>query len=100
MVRESAVLGRHDPPLSVECSWDDRRATVVVRGEVDFATAGILARQLDEVGQTQSGAILGTPSYMAPEQAAGKSKELGPAWDIYALGVIARAGRSSRRGAR
>ena len=47
--RESAVLGRHDPPLSVECSWDDRRATVVVRGEVDFATVGILAKELDEV---------------------------------------------------
>src|ERR1700750_29565 len=44
-----AVLGRHDPPLSVECHWEDRRATVVVRGEVDFATAGILARPLDEV---------------------------------------------------
>ena len=41
------MLGRHDPPLSVECRWEDRRATVVVRGEVDFATAGILARQLD-----------------------------------------------------
>ena len=47
------MLGRHDPPLSVECRWEDRRATVVVRGEVDFATAGILARQLDEVADQQ-----------------------------------------------
>ena len=46
--RESAVLGRHDPPLSVECSWDDRRATVVVRGEVDFATVGILAKTSED----------------------------------------------------
>ena len=47
------MLGRHDPPLSVECRWEDRRATVVVRGEVDFATAGILAQQLDEVAGQQ-----------------------------------------------
>jgi WD40 repeat protein len=39
-------------------------------------------------GLTQSGSIMGTPSYMAPEQAGGKSKELGPACDVYALGAV------------
>ena len=37
---------------------------------------------------TQHGLILGTPSYMAPEQVDGKGRALGPAVDIYALGAI------------
>jgi serine/threonine-protein kinase len=47
-----------------------------------------LVRQADESGHTQMGAIVGTPNYMAPEQAAGHNKMIGPAVDVYALGSM------------
>ena len=51
----------------------------------DFGLAKLLGNDSD---RTQSGQVIGTPSYMAPEQAEGHSKNVGPAVDLYALGAI------------
>jgi hypothetical protein len=48
-----------------------------------------LAKRLDEdQGHTRTGEIIGTPEFMAPEQAAGRVHEIGPCTDIYALGAM------------
>jgi WD40 repeat protein len=50
----------------------------------DFGLAKLIQR---DSGQTRTGTVIGTPSYMAPEQA-NASKNQGPACDIYSLGAI------------
>jgi tetratricopeptide (TPR) repeat protein len=53
-----------------------------------IADFGLAKRLGGDSGLTQTGAVLGTPSYMAPEQARGQVHTIGPAADVYALGAI------------
>jgi formylglycine-generating enzyme required for sulfatase activity/serine/threonine protein kinase len=69
---------------------DLKPANVLLRGDEPVLLDLGLARSLADEGQslTRTGQPVGTPAYMAPEQLAGVSKRLGPATDVYALGVI------------
>jgi serine/threonine protein kinase len=57
-------------------------------GTPKIADFGLAKRSDSDVVHTQTGAILGSPSYMSPEQAAGTLDKIGPSTDVYALGVI------------
>jgi eukaryotic-like serine/threonine-protein kinase len=54
----------------------------------DFGLAKLVDAEPGAAGATQSGVIIGSPSYMAPEQAGGHAGAVGPGADIYSLGVI------------
>src|SRR5262249_55284606 len=60
---------------------------VAADGTLKITDFGLAKLQGHSV-HTQSGCILGTPSYMAPEQAEGKIDRVGPLSDVYALGAI------------
>jgi WD40 repeat protein/tRNA A-37 threonylcarbamoyl transferase component Bud32 len=53
-----------------------------------IADFGLAKRLSVESGETREGDVIGTPAYMAPEQAGGKGDTIGPATDVYSLGVI------------
>jgi WD40 repeat protein len=76
---EAGVVHRDLKPANVLLAAD---------GTPKVTDFGLAKRLGDAAGQTASGAIVGTPSYMAPEQAAGRSKEVGALADVYALGAV------------
>src|SRR5690348_11001223 len=55
-------------------------------GEPKVADFGLA--KVGDTGLTASGAVMGTPAYMAPEQARGDTRHVGPATDVWALGAV------------
>jgi tetratricopeptide (TPR) repeat protein len=60
----------------------------LARGEPKIADFGLAKQMEGSDVHTQSGTLLGTPSYMAPEQARGEAHAVGPRTDVYALGAV------------
>jgi serine/threonine-protein kinase len=74
--------------VSGEWSKDTTHHSALTTHQPKIADFG-LARHFDGgAAVTRTGARVGTPSYMAPEQALGNSRAIGPATDVYALGAI------------
>jgi WD40 repeat protein len=57
-------------------------------GQPKISDFGLAKHVRGSGAHTQTGTVMGTPSYMAPEQALGHSRDVGPAADVYALGAI------------
>lgn len=64
-----------------------RRTPSAMAKITDFGLAKRLGDSANPDG-TKTGAVMGTPSYIAPEQASGKTREVGPSVDVYSLGAI------------
>ena len=88
---ERGILHRDLKPANVLLDFPP---DALSRDSVDLAEVaritdfGLAKIEGQEENHTRTGAILGTPAYMSPEQAAGGRVPLGPATDIYSLGAI------------
>jgi uncharacterized protein (TIGR03067 family) len=89
-LKPANILLSFSQGAAAECGEAARSASAPWLNEaVPKITDFGLAKRLDAAtARTRTGAVLGTPSYMAPEQAGGRTQEVGPPADVYSLGAI------------
>jgi serine/threonine-protein kinase len=80
----NVVLGDFGEVIVLD--WGLARLLAQPEGEADLAPLELSAE--DRLQETMEGQVLGTPAYMAPEQAEGRRDVIGPATDIYGLGAV------------
>jgi tetratricopeptide (TPR) repeat protein len=86
VAHDAGIVHRDLKPANVLMAGD--REKPWWEGVAKVGDFGLAKRLDDDSGQTRHGAPMGTPSYMAPEQASGDIEAIGPWSDVWALGAI------------
>jgi serine/threonine protein kinase len=106
---QHGIIHRDLKPANILLKLEDRGGAMRADRSALFSSSfvpkiadfGLAKLTTGGINQTRSGSVLGTPAYMAPEQAAGRTREISTAVDVHALGAILYellTGRSPFRG--
>lgn len=86
-LKPANILLRSSDPIETSRGAAGRPA-LPAGDDAKITDFGLATRLNGDGSNTQSGTLIGTPGYMAPEQAAGHVRQIGPQSDVYALGAI------------